>query len=272
MSQEQNSRRQEKRQRLTCEIRRIEPRAGACQQPGSMSRLRRSRSPLVSWALPSLGHLRDMLAARAGRRSTTWLANSPAAGGLAGDARRGTVELGLSQQSRWRSLYNGVDLETCSAPRPVSRQPAPRTGPACRQAKLVGCIGQLGLRKGVDTFVAARRWVGCARRRYTSWSSWASATRARTRPSRYEAELHRAAAGRPPLAGRCHFLGRRDDVPQPAQRTDPAIARGPAGAAGASPVGGRGRRHPCCGDSRVGGTGRDLSAAPPATASAGAAR
>jgi glycosyltransferase involved in cell wall biosynthesis len=105
-------------------------------------------------------------------------------------------------------LHNGVDLAMFS--------PGTRTGYLHRElrlppnAKLIGCIGQIILRKGQDTLVNAARALA---EDLPGAHFVFVGTRHSEKPETvaYDAAL-RAAFQSPPLAGRGSFLGVRDDI------------------------------------------------------------
>jgi glycosyltransferase involved in cell wall biosynthesis len=170
----------------------------------AMSRL---AGPVVQFlGIPSLGHLRDIV-----RLSAAAVA----------DVNCHTRLLAVSQATRdWHLaqgmaaektvvLYNGVDLERFRPRRP--------SGDLHRQldlppaAALVGAVGQLGCRKGLDVVVQAFRDL--ARQRPEAHLVLVGIRYSRKAESvRFEAEL-RGAASQDLLAGRVHFLGWRDDIP-----------------------------------------------------------
>jgi glycosyltransferase involved in cell wall biosynthesis len=105
-------------------------------------------------------------------------------------------------------LHNGVDL--------LRFQPRSATGYLHRElglpgtAMLIGCIGQVGLRKGMDVLLEAMPDILRVQpgvhllivgRRYSQ----------KAEAVEYERRLRQTAA-RGPLAGHCHFLGVRGDV------------------------------------------------------------
>jgi glycosyltransferase involved in cell wall biosynthesis len=154
----------------------------------------------------SIGHLRDILrvsapAIAALERHGRLLAVSHAtrdwylAAGLDGD--------------KTHVLYNGVDLRRFC--------PRHRTGFLHRELGLpsgvpiVGAIGQIGMRKGLHVLVTAARYVV---ERDPDVHFVVVGKRYSQKPEAvdYEADLT-GATSRPPLAGRVHFLGVREDVP-----------------------------------------------------------
>jgi glycosyltransferase involved in cell wall biosynthesis len=119
------------------------------------------------------------------------------------------VERGVDP-ARIHVLYNGVDLDTF--------RPRPTTGYLHRElgladdAKLIGSIGQISLRKGFDTVVASARLLAASHPR-VHWLIVGERHAQKDETRQFEEALRQASAS-PPLAGRLHLLGRRDDVPR----------------------------------------------------------
>jgi len=170
----------------------------------SMSRL--SGSVSAETGVPSLGHLRDIM--RLNRRMVGDLNQHTRLLAVSEATRRWYTDQGLNAQ-RLDVLHNGVDLERFRS--------RPATGYLHRglrlppEAMLIGAIGQIGMRKGLDLLLAAAQVVFqqtpgghlvIIGQRYSQKQEAVD----------YEARL-RAAALTPPLAGRVHFLGVRDDIP-----------------------------------------------------------
>ncbi len=156
--------------------------------------------------LPSIAHLRDIIRLRRAaiddlNRHCRILAVSYA-------TREYHVAAGLDP-ARVFVQYNGVDLKRF--------RPQHASGYLHRElrlpdeALLVGCIGQIGLRKGMD--VLARAAVVLADQMPDVHYLIVGERHSDKEESRrFENDLHRVAVG--PLAGRMHFLGWRDDVAQ----------------------------------------------------------
>jgi len=156
--------------------------------------------------IPSLAHLRDVL--KLSRRAIDDLNAHTRLLAVSAATRHFHVAQGLDANKN-RVLFNGVDL--------TGFRPRSPTGYLHREldlgqkAKLLGTIGQIGLRKGQD--VLARAAAVVARRRDNAHFLIAGERFSGKEESRrFEAELRRAARG--VLAGRLHLLGRRDDVPR----------------------------------------------------------
>lgn len=171
----------------------------------SMSRL---SGPVVrARGIPSLGHLRDIL--RVNQQVLRDLSAHPRLLAVSQATRHWYVTAGLAP-SRVRVLYNGVDVQTFR-PRPAAGQ-LHRQLDLPRCARLVAAIGQLGMRKGLDTYLSAAARV--AERVADVHFLLIGARYSRKQEAReWEAGL-RARASQGHLAGRCHFLGVRDDVPR----------------------------------------------------------
>ena len=181
--------------------------------------------------LPSVAHLRDIvgLSARAAADlncHTRLLAVSRA-------TRDFHLSHGISAE-KTHVLYNGVDLDEF--------RPRPPTGYLHRElalpadAKLIGSIGQLGLRKGQDVLLRAAAAIS-TQAANVHYLIVGERNSDKEESRRFESDLHAVPGG--PLAGRVHFLGRRGDVAGLLERIDAAGAHGPTGAARPRVVGGR---------------------------------
>lgn len=154
--------------------------------------------------IPSLGHLRDIV-----KLSAQAVADTSAHTRLLAVSRatRDHHVLQGFSADKVHVCYNGVDLARF---RPLGERPnrlRPLYGAA---ARLLISVGQISLRKGFDTIAAA------CQQRFAADDSlyWlVVGERHSDKPETVELERRlRAQAARPPLAGRVHFLGRRDDV------------------------------------------------------------
>jgi len=155
--------------------------------------------------IPSLAHLRDVI--KLSRRAIDDLNAHSRLLAVSTPTRDFHVAQGLDG-SKTRVLLNGVDLSEF--------RPRAPTGYLHREldlepeAKLLGTIGQIGLRKGQDVLARAAALV--ADRRDDAHFLIVGERHSKKEESRrFEAELRHAARG--VLAGRLHLLGRRDDVP-----------------------------------------------------------
>ncbi len=155
--------------------------------------------------VPSIGHLRDIM--RLNKASIEDLNRHSGLLAVSQATRRWYVELGLDA-SKVKVAYNGVDV--------CRFRPRAASGLLHQQlaipadALLVGSVGQIGLRKGVDLYVAAAAHI--ATHRQDVHFIYVGQRYSQKRESiDFEREV-RAAAAQPPLRGRFHFLGVRDDV------------------------------------------------------------
>jgi len=158
-------------------------------------------------SLPSIAHLRDILRVSAAamrdlNRNGCLLAVSQATADF-------HVAAGLDA-AKTKVIYNGVDL--------ARFQPRAATGYLHRErgiaadCPLVAAIGQIGLRKGLDTFLAAAAMIAPELPK-THFLIVGERYSDKEESRRYERRL-RQVAGSAALTGRVHFLGMRDDVPQ----------------------------------------------------------
>ncbi len=154
--------------------------------------------------LPSVAHLRDIvrLSARAAADlncHTRLLAVSRA-------TRDFHLSHGISAE-KTHVLYNGVDLDEFH-PRPPSGY-LHRELALPADAKLIGAIGQLGLRKGQDVLLSAAAAIS-TQAAMVHYLIVGERNSDKEESRRFERDLHAVSGG--PLAGRVHFLGRRGDV------------------------------------------------------------
>ena len=105
-------------------------------------------------------------------------------------------------------VHNGVDLEHF--------RPQPRTGYLHQElwlppnVRFVATIGQFSLRKAIDVALSAAKFV-VAKSSDLHWLIVGERASDKAETEEYEARLRAIAAGQA-LAGRVHFLGRREDV------------------------------------------------------------
>ena len=155
--------------------------------------------------LPSIAHLRDII--RLSAQAVADLNRHRRLLAVSAATREFHVAGGLDAE-KTRVLYNGVDLGEF--------RPRPPTGYIHREiglppdALLIGTIGQIGLRKGQDTLLEAAAVVAerCSAAHFLIIGERNSD---KEESRKYEGNLRRIASSR--LAGRVHFLGRRDDIP-----------------------------------------------------------
>ena len=171
----------------------------------AMSRL---SGPVVrARGIPGLGHLRDIL--RVNRRVRSDLGDHPRLLAVSQATRHWYVAAGLDP-GRVRVLYNGVDVQTFR-PRPPTGWLHRELGLPAR-SRAVAAIGQLGMRKGLDVYLAAAARVAP---RLPEVHFLLAGARYSGKQEALDFEVRlRERARRGPLAGRCHFLGVRDDVPR----------------------------------------------------------
>jgi len=157
--------------------------------------------------LPSLAHLRDIL--KLSRRATTDLACNTRLLAVSHATREYHVAGGLPPEKVY-VVYNGVDLERF--------RPRAASGYLHRElllspaAKLVGSIGQVSLRKGLDVLLAAALLV--AQQAADAHFVIVGGRFSQKEESKLlEENLHRDAR-QGARRGRVHFLGVREDVPQ----------------------------------------------------------
>ena len=170
----------------------------------SLSMGRLSGPVVAEMGVPGISHLRDIV--RLSRRAIEDLNCHSRLLAVSRATRDYHVAAGLSAE-KTRVLHNGVDL--------ARFYPRPATGYLHRElgipgeARLLGTIGQIGLRKGQDVFLqAAERLADVLPDVHylivgQRWSQ-------KEESVQFESKLREAAAG--PLRGRFHLLGYRDDV------------------------------------------------------------
>jgi glycosyltransferase involved in cell wall biosynthesis len=196
--------RDELREELADRLRRLAP---ELLHANSLSMGRLSGPVAEAIDLPSIAHLRDIVglskaAADDLNRHRRLLAVSAA-------TREAHVRQGLTAE-RIYMLYNGVDL--------MEFHPGEPNGWLHRElklphdAQLIGCIGQLILRKGQDVLAGAAKLL--ADRWPTLHYVYLGARHSEKEETRRFEENLRQTFTRGALAGRGHFLGVRSDVPQ----------------------------------------------------------
>jgi len=170
----------------------------------SLSMGRLSGPVAADLGIPSVAHLRDIV--NLSRQAVADLNCHTRLLAVSEATRQFHVAGGLAARKTY-VLYNGVDLERF--------RPRPSTGYLHRElglppeSHLVGAIGQIGLRKGLDVLARAAAMLKCELpdvHYVIVGQRWSDKSESR----RFEADLRAAAAGE--LAGRMHFLGFRDDV------------------------------------------------------------
>jgi glycosyltransferase involved in cell wall biosynthesis len=155
--------------------------------------------------VPCIGHLRDIVGlSRQAIDDVNCLDRLVAVSQATRDFH---VEQGIDA-AKCVVIHNGVDLKKF--------RPQAATGYLHRElgltpeARLVATIGQIGMRKGTDVaLAAATQWVAALPDAH--WLVVGERTSKKDEAHELERRLH-AVAVEPPLAGRVHFLGTRDDV------------------------------------------------------------
>jgi glycosyltransferase involved in cell wall biosynthesis len=156
--------------------------------------------------LPSIAHLRDII--RLSPQAVADLNRHRRLLAVSAATREFHVARGLDAE-KTRVLYNGVDLDEFRPRTPTGYLHRELGLPS--EAQLIGTIGQIGLRKGQDVLLEAAAVV--FDRSSTAHLAIVGERNSDKGESReYENELHRVAGSR--LAGRVHFFGRRNDIPQ----------------------------------------------------------
>lgn len=193
---------EERRRRLTAAMHRLQP---DLVHANSLSMSRLSGPVAAAAGVPSLAYLRDIVSLKSRavadiNQHTRILAVSEA-------TRVWHIARGIDPDKTF-VCYNGVNLDVfCPRPSTKFLHAELNVPPS---AQLLGSVGQIGMRKGLDIAVEAIsrivpwwpevHWVVIGER----FSQKAEAVH-------YEWSLREAAA-KPPLAGRVHFLGVRRDL------------------------------------------------------------
>lgn len=173
----------------------------------SMSRLLGAWKSLTTFVGKATGHIRDML-----RLSKSAINDLNALDQLAA-VSRAAVEYHIAQgltEHKTRVVYNGVDLAGFS-PRPKKGALHAELG-VPDHWKIVGAIGQIGMRKGVQYYVQAAREV-LQLREDIAFVYVGERHSRKAEAVEYEQRLRRDVSD-PAFDGRFFFLGRRNDVPQ----------------------------------------------------------
>ncbi len=156
-------------------------------------------------AIPSMGHLRDII--RVSRSSIVDLNHHQCLLAVSAATRDWYVSAGLAA-ARTVVEYNGIDLQRF-APRAAGKFLHLQLE-IPQRIRLVGCVGQIGVRKGMDTFIEAASIVA-ARQPDVHFLIVGQRYSQKPEAKTYERQL-REAASRGALIGRVHFLGIRDDI------------------------------------------------------------
>ena len=170
----------------------------------SMSRL---SGPVVeALQIPSIAHVRDIVKLSANARSDVNRHGRIIA--VSHATRRWHVAAGMSDEKTF-VVYNGVDLERFR----------PRRATGCLHSELrlsssvsmVGAIGQIGMRKGLDVLLDAASNLVAQTGIDVHLLVVGQRLSQKQEAVDFETRLHKTASA-PPLTGRVHFLGVRDDV------------------------------------------------------------
>ena len=169
----------------------------------SMGRL---AGPVVAdLGLPGIAHLRDIM--RLSRRAIVDLNRNDRLLAVSHATREYHLVQGF-EAARTHVLYNGVDLDRFRPRQPKGYLHRELSLPG--DARLVGTIGQIVQRKGIETLVAAARRV-VAKHDRVHFLLVGSRYSKKAEALRYEQDL-RLAFSTGKLAGRAHLLGLRPDV------------------------------------------------------------
>jgi glycosyltransferase involved in cell wall biosynthesis len=171
----------------------------------SLSTARLAGPVIAAASVPGIGHLRDIVGLS--RQAIVDVNRLDRLLAVSQATRDFHVEQGIDA-AKCVVIRNGVDLETF--------RPRAATGYLHRElglapgARLVATIGQIGMRKGTDVaLAAATRWMAASPD--VHWLVVGERTSKKEEAHELERRLH-ATSAEPPLAGRVHFLGTRDDV------------------------------------------------------------
>ncbi len=168
----------------------------------------RIAGPVVAGAaVPSLGHLRDIL--NLTRRAAADINLNGRIAAVSQATRDFHVAQGIDPV-RSIVLYNGVDLDEFHPRTPTGHLHRELQLP--KAARFIASIGQLGLRKATHIALYAAQQLA-AELPDLYWLIVGERTSGKLESRAAEARLH-GIASQPPLAGLVHFLGTRRDVPQ----------------------------------------------------------
>ncbi len=172
----------------------------------SLSMTRTAAPVARSLQMPCIGHLRDIL--RISKTAYADLNQASLLLAVSKAVKTWHTAAGLREDIT-RVVYNGVDTQRF--------QPQPPDFALHRQfnvpqdAFVLGAVGQIGMRKGLDTLLAAAEIVaGQMPQMHLVIAGQRHSTKAEA--IAYEQALHQKAT-RPPLAGRVTFAGVIDDMP-----------------------------------------------------------
>jgi glycosyltransferase involved in cell wall biosynthesis len=192
----------QRRERLAAAIQRLRP---DLVHANSLSMSRLAGPVAAELGVVSIGHLRDIVSLS--RRAVADINRHNRLLAVSQATRDWHIAQGISPE-RVYVCYNGVDLSHF--------QPRTHTGFLHRElglpatAPLIGSIGQLVMRKGLDVAMESMRLL-VPDFPDVHWVIVGERFSQKDEAVEYERRLRDAAAA-PPLAGRVHFLGVRDDV------------------------------------------------------------
>jgi glycosyltransferase involved in cell wall biosynthesis len=157
--------------------------------------------------VPSIGHIRDII--NISRRATMDIDLNRRVLAVSQATKEHHCLAGISRDKSF-VLYNGIDLETFQ-PRPISYQ-LHRSLHIPDASPIVLSIGQIILRKGLDTLLSAAAPLAL-KNPNVHFVHVGARYSVKDEAIQHEAELKRL-SNEGELAGRFHFAGTRDDVPQ----------------------------------------------------------
>jgi glycosyltransferase involved in cell wall biosynthesis len=161
----------------------------------------------ASLNVPSIGHMRDIVGLS--RQAIDDVNANRTLVAVSQATRDFHVAQGIGA-AKCVVIHNGVDLNVFR-PQPARQYLHEELG-LPPQVRFVATIGQVGMRKGIDVaLAAAKQWAAAVPD--VHWLIVGERTSKKDEARELEQRLHAEAAS-PPLAGRVHFLGSRDDVSQ----------------------------------------------------------
>ncbi len=172
----------------------------------SLSMSRAAGPVAASRAVPSVAHIRDIVGISA--QAMRDVSANPRILAVSQATAEFHIAAGLCRQ-RTHVVYNGVDRKVF-APRAATRY-LHRELNLPNDANLLGAVGQIGMRKGLDVLLQAMANV-LAENFDVHLIVAGERSSQKEAAVEYERALHNCAS-RSPLAGRVHFVGRRDDLP-----------------------------------------------------------
>jgi len=226
---------EERREQLAAKINAVRP---DLIHANSLSMARLAGPVAAGLGARSVGHLRDIV--RLSKRAVADINRNSKLIAVSAATRDWHAGQGIDRE-RIVVAHNGVDLDRFK-PRPASGTLRDRFD-IPREAALLGAVGQIGMRKGLDVLLTALARTRRCQRRSPGASPDASTLNppfhanddagsvvydsnqhdvhlliaglrhsSKQEAVEYEQQLHEA-AGAEPLRGRIHFIGRCDDMP-----------------------------------------------------------